>query len=84
MEVRNPVVERDCPADQVKGELDPTLMVRDNAQHVQAVDVIGVVRKNLPIAALGLAELTGIVQLKRLFESAADVQHHCGLLEIIH
>ena len=79
MEIRNSTIARDGLADQVnRGLVVPGLM-RDDAEEMQAIGVVGIDRKDLPVAVLGLLEPASLMQAAPLLQGLVGVEVHAHL-----
>jgi hypothetical protein len=71
--MRDVVVERDRLADEVDRDLGPSDLHADQAGIVEAVDVSGVRREDVPVETFGVAQLAGAVVLHRPREQPVDI-----------
>ena len=79
VEIRNAIVAGDGFADQVdRGLVVPGLM-SDDAEEMQAVGVIWIDRKDLPVTALGLMEPASLMQAAPLLQSLIGIEAHAHL-----
>jgi hypothetical protein len=54
-------LEGERPSDQVDGGVGMAALRRDHAEKMQALDVVGIGRADLPVQGLGLGEPAGLV-----------------------
>jgi hypothetical protein len=74
VEIRNPIVARDCFADQLDGQLVLATLLSDDAEQMQAVRMVRIGRKDLPVKRLSLGELAGLMQSPRLAQRSLDLE----------
>ena len=75
-EFRTALVRGDRLADQVDGNFVAPDLQRDHAEKVQAVDVLGIDRKNVAIKAFGFRQSSCLVQRHRALEVLMQVEAH--------
>ena len=79
MEIRNATIACDGLADQVnRGLVVPGLM-RDDAEEMQAIGVVGIDGKDLPVTVLGLLEPASLMQAAPLLQGLVGVEAHAHL-----
>jgi hypothetical protein len=59
--VRDAIVDRDRPADHVERSLRLSPLQADDAEMMQAAEVIAIDRDRLPVKILGLEQLSGLM-----------------------
>jgi hypothetical protein len=60
MELRNPIVPRNCALQKSRGLLETLCAERDQTEHVQTVHMLGIDREHLFANLLGLREAPGL------------------------
>ena len=76
VEIRIALVRGDRLADQVDGDIVAADLEGDNAQEVQAVDVLGINHEDIAINALRLRQPSGLVQRHRVLVALMEIEIH--------
>src|SRR6516162_4019544 len=76
VEIRGTIVARDRLADEVDGNFIAAGLVRDHAEKMHAIGVVGIEREYLAIKPLRLVEAAGLMQCQGRSQGLSDVQAH--------
>lgn len=79
VEIRDAIIAREGLADQVDRGLVVPRFMGDDAEEMQAIGVVRISRKDLPVNALGLLEPASLMQAAPLLQGLVGVEDHAHL-----